>query len=138
MAGFVVDCSMTISWCLQDEHSTYADTVLNSFTGQTALVPQLWRYEVANVLLLAIKRKRISDADMHQGLAFLAALPIIVAEATTEISELLLLSQRYGLSAYEGAYLQLCLVHGLPIATHEKQLAAAVVAAGGSMYLAAA
>jgi hypothetical protein len=55
---FVLDCSITMAWCFEDESSEYTDTILESLKEATALVPTIWPLEVANVLLLSKKNNR--------------------------------------------------------------------------------
>ena len=51
---------MALSWVLPDEGSATADQFFSSFSPQTLLwVPALWWYEVANVLAMAERKKRL-------------------------------------------------------------------------------
>lgn len=55
--GFVLDCSITMAWCFEDESNEDTDAILDHLQQSTAIVPSLWPLEVANVLLLAKKNK---------------------------------------------------------------------------------
>lgn len=59
MAPFVVDASMTLSWCFADEVTPYSRAVLAALETTYAVVPALWPFEVANALAIAERRKRI-------------------------------------------------------------------------------
>jgi len=48
---FVLDCSLTISWCFEDEMSEFTDAILDKLKNSRATVPSLWSLEIANVLL---------------------------------------------------------------------------------------
>lgn len=49
---FVLDCSVVMAWCFDDERSEYSDSILTNFNKTSAIVPSLLPMEVANVLLL--------------------------------------------------------------------------------------
>ena len=49
--AIVIDASMTMAWCFEDEASSAADAVLDRVGTEGATVPSLWQLEVANVLV---------------------------------------------------------------------------------------
>lgn len=55
---FVLDCSISISWCLVDEDNSYANQILERMTQNQAIVPQIWSLEMANTFLVAERRGR--------------------------------------------------------------------------------
>ena len=58
---FVLDCSITMSWCFEDETTPFTELVLESLTNQEAIVPSLWALEVVNVLIVAEKKTIIKS-----------------------------------------------------------------------------
>ena len=61
---WVVDSSLALAWGLPDEISPRADRMLDRVTAQDVLwVPALWWYEIANALMMAERRRRITEAD---------------------------------------------------------------------------
>ncbi|MDJ0660456.1 MAG: type II toxin-antitoxin system VapC family toxin [Crocosphaera sp.] len=60
MIEFVLDCSISISWCLVDEDDDYANSILALMTDATAFVPEIWSLEVVNTLLVAERRNRMT------------------------------------------------------------------------------
>jgi hypothetical protein len=50
---FVLDCSLAMTWCFEDEGTALSEAVLERLERDTALVPAIWPFEVANVLLTA-------------------------------------------------------------------------------------
>ena len=46
--GFVLDCSVTMAWCFDDEATPYTDGVRDCLAGMRAVVPSIWPLEVAN------------------------------------------------------------------------------------------
>ncbi len=60
MRPLVVDCSVTMAWCFEDECDELADAVLDRLADGEAWVPSLWPLEVANVLVAAERRRRLT------------------------------------------------------------------------------
>jgi predicted nucleic acid-binding protein len=125
--SFVVDNSVVMSWCFQDETNQYADTVLERLAEATAFVPSIWPLEVVNVLLVAERKKRLSKADSIRFITLLSELPIIVEHERPEriMSDLLALVRATDLSSYDASYLDLSMRKGLPIATLDTRLISA-------------
>lgn len=53
---FVVDNSVAMAWCFEDEANPYTESVLDRLQADEAVVPSIWPLEAANVLLLAERR----------------------------------------------------------------------------------
>ncbi len=122
--SFVIDNSVVMSWCFKDETNHYADAVLDRLLESTAFVPSIWPLEVVNVLLVAERKKRLSEADSVRFLTLLSQLPIIVEYERTEriMKDLLALARANNLSSYDAYYLDLSMRKGFPIATLDTQL----------------
>ena len=58
--SIVVNCSVSLAWCLSDETGEYAADVLHAMVESTAQVPSLWPLEMANGLLMAERRGEAS------------------------------------------------------------------------------
>jgi predicted nucleic acid-binding protein len=133
MAAFVVDASATLPWCFADEATGATNALLARLRlGDEAMVPAHWPLEVANALLIAVRRQRISRQDAHQFLQDLGFLPIRI-DSTTESqvrTGVFPLAEQYSLTAYDGAYLELAIRAGLPLATLDDDLRKAAGAAG--------
>lgn len=133
-----------MSWCFSDETNAYADVVLSSMQDPqqkaVALVPSLWSLEVANVLLVAERRQRLTPAQTTRAVTLLQALPITVDSLTARQAFLttLALGRNYGISAYDAAYLELAMRSGFPIATVDKRLSVIALQCGVEIYLLAA
>ena len=124
---FVIDTSVVMSWCFKDEINQYADVVLDLLEEATAFAPSIWPLEVGNVLLVAERRKRLSEADSMRFITLLSELPIIVEQEppVRVIHEILALAREHKLLSYDASYLDLAMRKGLSIATIEKKLIAA-------------
>jgi hypothetical protein len=64
MAVFVADASATLAWCFEDETNNWTDGLLDRLQhGDRIVVPAHWPTEILNGLLVASRRKRISQAS---------------------------------------------------------------------------
>ncbi|MET3613627.1 putative nucleic acid-binding protein [Rhizobium aquaticum] len=124
MSGFVLDCSVTAAWLLEDEVVSDAEIVLDSLLTLTAHVPTIWHLEIGNVLLKTLRRGRISANAFQLLVKELEALPV-VTDGETEIQsfgDTLDIARRYSLTTYDAAYLELAVRLDLPLATLDKAL----------------
>jgi predicted nucleic acid-binding protein len=129
---FVLDCSVTMAWCFEDECDAYADAVLGALGRGDALVPAIWPLEVANVLLVAERTKRLKKADSARFVELVRGLPVVVESfaGDTVLDRVIGLGREFGLSSYDASYLELAMRQGLPLATRDKALARACKKAG--------
>ncbi len=121
---FVVDNSIVMSWCFRDESSKYADKILDSLEEYEAIAPPIWPLEVANVLLVAERRGRLTEADSIRFLSLINELPLIVQQETPDrmLKEILALARECYISSYDASYLDLAMRNGVPIATQDSGL----------------
>ena len=136
MAAFVLDASVTLPWCFSDEATEATNALLTRLqAGDEAIVPAHWPAEVANALLVAVRRKRIPFEDVHQFLEDLEVLPIRVdTSAMNQIrAGVFPLAEQYELTIYDAAYLELAIREGLPLATLDNDMRKASRAAGVSL-----
>jgi predicted nucleic acid-binding protein len=131
VSALVIDSSAALSWCFEDEASPESDALFEQVRDQGAVVPGLWHLEVANVLLQAERRGRITTADVTIRLELIADLPIATDNETTARAgrEILALARAEGLTTYDATYLELAIRRGFPLMT---KVAALVAAAGRS------
>ncbi len=125
MSAGVVDSSIALTWCFEDEASPETEKLFERIRDDGAVVPGLWHLELGNVLLQAEKRGRITRSDVAMRLALIAELPILVDQETTLRAwrEILLLARTEGLTVYDAAYLELAERRGLPLMTRDIALA---------------
>lgn len=124
MAELILDTSVTMAWCFEDEANSYADTVLDSLIEKEALAPSIWPQEVGNVLIVAERRERISRLDSERFLELLQQLPITVEHLSEQrmFEAVLNLAREQDLSSYDASYLDLAMQTGLPLATLDRAL----------------
>ncbi|MCW5319324.1 VapC toxin family PIN domain ribonuclease [Nostoc sp. KVJ3] len=135
---FVLDCSVAISWCLVDENNPTANAILAMMPDAEAFVPGIWSLEIANVLLVAERRNRMTQKQSEEAIALLQSLLIQVDTATdaNALGATLTLGRQEGLAAYDAAYLELALRLGLPLATIDQRLAEAATRCGVDLVVA--
>jgi len=80
--SLVLDASMTIAWLFRDERTQLAQSALRRVAIEGALVPAIWRLEVANVLRNAVRRGRCDDQYAERSLQRLGRLRITVDSET--------------------------------------------------------
>jgi len=54
--SLVIDSSITLAWFFEDERTDRADAVMRQVSKAGAVVPLLWRLEVADALQSAVRR----------------------------------------------------------------------------------
>jgi predicted nucleic acid-binding protein len=123
----VIDASIALAWCFDDEASDETDAVAQQVIANGGLVPSLFHLELANVLLQAERRGRISPSEIAQRLDLIAQMPIETDPQTVgrAWSETLSLARAHKLTSYDAAYLELAARRGAALATKDKALAAA-------------
>ncbi len=127
---FVLDASITMTWCFEDETSPFGEAILDKLTRDRAVVPSIWRLEVSNVLLVAERRGRLTEFQAGHFLSLLEKLPIQVDDGPRNAAAVLAAGRRHGLSAYDAAYLVLAVERGIGVATEDDRLRKAVLKAG--------
>ncbi len=127
---FVVDASVAMAWCFEDEATDVTRAALDRLAEATAVAPALWALEVANVLLVAERRGRITEFQASRFVRLLGQLPISLDPAPPDVAGLVAAGRQHGLSAYDAAYLTLAEREGLPLASTDAKLTAAARTAG--------
>ncbi len=59
LIALVVDASIPLTWCFEDEVTAATQVVEARVDLEGAVVPALWRLEIANALLMAERRGRL-------------------------------------------------------------------------------
>lgn len=130
--AFVVDNSVAMAWCFADETTPYSEAVLDRLQDTGAFVPAIWPLEAANILLLAERHGRITQAQTVRLTQFLRGLPITVDTGSLALTfgSVLELGRAYGLTSYDASYLELAMRAGIPLATLDARLRNAAASIG--------
>ena len=126
--GYVVDPSVALAWVLPDETSVRADAVRKAMeAGAEAWIASHWWLEMANGLLIAERRGRISPEGCAEALSLVFALPFEEDEETAEQlpRRTLSLARKHDLTIYDAAYLELAQRRRATLATFDDRLAKA-------------
>lgn len=128
--AFVVDASVSAAWFLPDEATAYTRAALHATVTRAVWVPALWLFEMANLLLSAQRRRRITAAKRAELAAAASALRLQVCREPVSLQTLDALAAEHALSAYDACYLELALRRRLPLATLDQELLAAMQRCG--------
>lgn len=133
MAAFIVDASVTLAWCFEDEGTAWTDSLLDRLRGGDRItVPAHWPTEGSNGLLMGVRRHRIQSNRPEQFWDELAILPIDVESPLipAQAKAVLALATHHGLTVYDAAYLELAKRRSLSLASLDTALLAAAGSAG--------
>lgn len=123
---FVVDASVTLTWCFEDETTDASQVVLRRLFVEGGLAPGHWPVEVANGLWSAERRGRLADGKLASARSVLGTLPVQIAAMDLEAALAALdVARALDLTAYDAAYLELARSRGLGLATVDRRLSAA-------------
>jgi predicted nucleic acid-binding protein len=129
--AFVLDASVSLAWAFADEQNQVAgraETLLKT-GAEIAFVPDLWWYEMRNILIVGERRGCISATDTAAFLREMSQLRIEVVAIRDDVP-LLDLARKHNLAIYDAAYLALALRERLPLATLDKRLETAAATEG--------
>ncbi len=121
---FVLDASIALSWCFPDESNAYADRVLDAIGPMSVVVPSIWVYEIANAMLVAQRRGRITEDHRNKVTNMLNTLPIQTRDVTLShtLTAISAQAKALDLTVYDAAYLDLAVAIGKPLATADRRL----------------
>jgi predicted nucleic acid-binding protein len=122
--SFVVDSSVALAWCFQDEATPATRALLQRMGGESALVPAWWFLELTNVLALAERKRRITPAKVAEFIALIGGFDLEIDEEGSRraFTHLLPLCRAHQLTSYDALYLDLTLRRQIPLATLDEPL----------------
>jgi len=128
----VVDASAALTWCFKDEARPDLDRLLYRIRDEGGHAPSLWRLEIANILVVAVRRGRLSEDRFARELPALLALPIDLDRRCSGdgIADVVELARRHRLTVYDAAYLELAFRLDLPLASLDGDLRDAAARTG--------
>ena len=109
--SLVLDSSITLAWYFEDERDARPRELSSiRLSKKGAIVPALWRFEVANGLQMAVRRKRIDAAFRDRASRRPCRHSTIEIDPDSDAyawSASVQLAERHGLTVYDAAYLEL-------------------------------
>jgi predicted nucleic acid-binding protein len=134
---FVVDASVAIAWVHPAQATRQTAAMLDAIAdGATVEVPALWSLEVANALLVLVRRRKLADEERQAGLGWLRGLRVRVDHEMSALafSRLGELATAYQLSVYDAAYLELAQRRSLLLGCKDGPLRTAARRAGVGLW----
>jgi predicted nucleic acid-binding protein len=106
--------------------------VLERLDAAPATAPAVIPLEVANILALAERRRRITPAGVAEFVALMAGLPIVIDDQSTAraLREVLDLARAERLTAYDACHLELAMRLGIALASKDAKLRRAATGLG--------
>jgi predicted nucleic acid-binding protein len=130
---WVTDCSFTAALFLPDEGTPAARRFFRELGRHDAVwVPGLWWLETANVMTLAVRRRRITAHDARLAMALFGQMSLQTdpAHGVEYLQTVTALAGETGLSAYDAAYIELAVRRNAGLASCDRLLLAAAQKAG--------
>jgi predicted nucleic acid-binding protein len=131
--AFVVDASVGFAWVYPSQSSAETDALLEDVeAGSTVVTPALWFLEVANGLLAAQRRQLLTASERKSALEMLSGLRVTIDEDSGHAAfhKTSALAEKYGLSVYDAAYLEVALRRRLPLGSRDGALRSAAKRTG--------
>jgi predicted nucleic acid-binding protein len=130
--SLVLDSSVTLARVFPDEWTPAVLQVFDDHVVHGAWVPDIWKIELANVLLFSVKKGRMTKDRRDEALSDLQFLPISIDTETGKRAwkETIALADRHQLTVYDATYLELAMRLSLPLATLDRDLRNAAQAEG--------
>ena len=129
MSFLVVDASVSAVWFIEDETHPVADATFKSLDTIEAIVPQIWHFEIRNVLLMAARRGRIQWREISSHLKAINVLPI-ETDKEPELDAAMELARDHRLTFYDAMYLELAIRRNAQFASLDNALARAAANEG--------
>lgn len=132
----VVDTSIVIGWAVESQSSELGERALEQVLNSGWTVPFIFMLEFASALRGLERRKRIPPLTTDTVIKSIEKMSPVVDAATqlSPQSTLLPLARKLDITLYDAAYLELSLRTKYPLATRDKELAAAARIAGAGLF----
>ncbi len=130
--AMVIDSSAMLTLQFPDEDASLLQNVGILLADEGAVTPIHWKAEIANSLVVAVRRGRLSIMERNGIISDISEFAIETdSESANQFwHNTIALCDLHKLTAYDAAYLELALRRNLPLATMDKALAASARAEG--------
>ncbi len=135
--AFVADASVAVGWVHPGQATKQTAAMLDAIAaGATLEVPALWPLEVANALIVLVRRRKLAEDERQAALGWLRGLRVRVDHEMSEVafSRLSELAAAHHLPVYDAAYLELAARRRLVLGCQDGPLRAAARHAGVSLW----
>lgn len=118
----VVDNSVAIAWAYPKQRDAYAERLLKQLYDVRFHVPSLWPMEFVNATCMLVNRGQMSTEMGAEMIGLGASFGFSVDGNPVDMAALFEISQRFQLTAYDAAYLELAIRLNAPLATRDGAL----------------
>lgn len=135
--NFIVDASVAVAWVHPAQATKETDAMLQAIeAGATVEVPVLWTLEVANALVVLVRRNKLAEAERQSALGWLRVLPVKLDHDMTSLGFTVLseFASEHALSVYDAAYLELAKRRKLPLGCKDGALREAARRSGVKLW----
>jgi predicted nucleic acid-binding protein len=130
----VIDASLVLEWLLSDARSQEAEAILARASTDEIWIPSLFWLEVGNVLRVRLRRglveEEFRDASLDRVRALQARVDRLDDPSGQVLARTIALSDRFDLTVYDAAYLELALRIGADLGSFDEALCSAAALAG--------
>ena len=126
----VIDASAALAWLLRSQATPAAWAFLAAHASRGFEAPEIFEWEVRNVLLSLGRRGMIEDDDYDAAVASLSDMDLAYRDPVADVSELSVFARRVGLSLFDAAYLALALDRDCALASRDAGLLRVAEASG--------
>ena len=134
MKTVVLDASAALAWILPTQATPAAAALLDQSGALIFEAPDIFAWEVRNVLLTMDRRGVLVDGEYDEALAIYDDLVVRLSPPVFEMDKLAVLARQARLSLFDAAYLALALDRDWALASRDETLLTVAKAAGVECY----
>jgi len=126
----VLDASAALAWILPTQATPAAAALLDQSNTLIFEAPDIFAWEVRNVLLTMERRGVLADGEYDEAVAIYNDLMVRLSPPVFEMNRLAVLARETRLSLFDVSYFALALDRGWPLASRDEALLTIAVASG--------
>ena len=134
MKRVVLDASAALAWMLPTQATPAAARLLDQSNDLIFEAPDIFAWEVRNVLLTMDRRGVLAIGEYEEALAIYDDLRVSLSPPVFEIDRLAILARQARLSLFDTSYLALALERDWALASRDEALLTVAKAAGVECY----
>lgn len=126
----MLDASAALAWILPTQATPAAAALLDQSNTLIFEAPDIFAWEVRNVLLTMERRGVLADGEYDEAVAIYNDLVVRLSPPVFEMNRLAVLARETRLSLFDVSYFALALDRGWPLASRDEALLTIAVASG--------
>jgi predicted nucleic acid-binding protein len=135
--SFVADASVAIAWIHPSQATAETDAMLDGLaSGDSLVVPALWPLDVANVITVLRRRRKLTALDARTAIEVIRELPTAIDHEAGGIAftQLVDLAEEHELTVYDATYIELAKRKRLPLASNDDAMKRAAIRSGVDLW----